>query len=261
MPQHSLMDFSSPKRRLIMGASAIALAAGLWFWPLATRSANMLPAAPAPAGLHGTYSTNFPRAENPISEHGKWSNGQKDGLDWADVRTKPGFAFGTEIGGSRPEPQKYDDSTAILTGTWGPDQTVQATVHSVNQNKDGKVWEEVELRLRSALAPHNATGYEVMFSCSKSQSAYCSIARWDGILGAFMMLKELKGSQYGVADGDVVKASIVGKVITVYINGVQIGQTSDYLFTGGNPGIGYYLEGTTGVNNTCGFSSFTATDE
>jgi len=260
MPQHSLMDFSSPKRRLIMGASAIALAAGLWFWPLATRSANMLPAAPAPAGLHGTYSTNFPRAENPISEHGKWSNGQKDGLDWADVRTKPGFAFGTEIGGSRPEPQKYDDSTAILTGTWGPDQTVQATVHSVNQNKDGKVWKEVELRLRSSLSAHNATGYEVMFRCAKTPQAYCNIARWEGGLGKFSYVKQVGGSQYGVADGDVVKASIIGNVITVYINGVQMFQATDDTFKSGNPGMGFFIDGATGVNGDFGFSSFMATD-
>ncbi len=262
MPQHSHRNFGGFKWKVVIGSSVIALVVVLCLWPLITRSANMLPAAVSPSpGTHGPYATNFPLAENPISEGGKWLNGQTDALDWTNVRTTPGFAFGTELGGVRPELEKYDDSTALLKGRWGPNQTAQATVRRLNQDLPEGVYEEVELRLRSALAPHNATGYEVMFSCSKSPRAYCSIARWDGILGAFMMLKELKGSQYGVADGDVVKASIEGKVITVYINGVQIGQTSDYLFTGGNPGIGYYLEGTTGVNNTCGFSSFTATDE
>ena len=76
-----------------------------------------------------------------------------------------------------------------------------------------------------------------------------------------MMLKETKGSQYGVADGDVVKASIVGQVITVYINGVQVVQARDYLFTRGNPGVGFYIEKATGVNDQCGFSSFTATSK
>jgi hypothetical protein len=255
------VDFTSPKRKLIMGASAVALAAGLWFWPLATRSANMLPAPPAPAELHGPYSTNFPRAENPISEHGNWSNGRKDGLDWADVRTKPGFAFGTEIGGSRPEPQKYDDSAAILTGTWGRDQTVQATVHSVNQNKDGKVWEEVELRLRSSISPHHATGYEVMFRCAKTPQAYCNIARWEGALGKFSYVKQVVGSQYGVADGDVVKASIIGNVITVYINGIQMIRVTDDAFKSGNPGMGFFIDGATGVNGDFGFSKFIATDK
>jgi hypothetical protein len=100
-----------------------------------------------------------------------------------------------------------------------------------------------------------------MFRCSKSPKAYCNIARWDGILGAFMMMKETQGSQYGVADGDVVKASIKGDTITVWINGVQITQVRDYLFTKGNPGIGFYIEGATGVDRQYGFSSFKATSE
>ncbi len=76
-----------------------------------------------------------------------------------------------------------------------------------------------------------------------------------------MMLKENHGSQYGVADGDVVKASIKGDTITVWINGVKITQARDYLFTKGNPGIGFYIEGTTGVDNQYGFSSFSASSE
>jgi hypothetical protein len=223
-------------------------------WPAAARP------APVPSGTAKSYSTKFPNAEDPISEGGKWISGKKAGLDWADVQVTPGFAFGTEIGGNRPAPEKYDDSTALLTGTWGPNQTVEARVHRINKDKDN-IYEEVELRLRSSLSPHNCTGYEVMFRCSKSPKAYCSIARWDGILGAFMMLKQAHGSQYGVADGDVVKASIKGEVITVWLNGVQILQTRDYLFKSGNPGIGFYLEGATGVNKQYGFSSFKATSE
>jgi len=229
-------------------------------WYIVSRSSTVLPAASVPSGTANSYSTNFPHAENPISEGGKWISGKKAGFDWADVRVVPGFVFGTEIGGNRPEREKYDDSTAILTGTWGPNQTAEAKVHRTNQDNDN-AYEEVELRLRSSLSPHNCTGYEVMFRCSKSPKAYCSIARWDGILGAWMMLKENHGAQYGVADGDVVKASIQGEVITVWINGVQIAQTRDYLFTSGNPGIGFYIEGTTGVDNQYGFSSFKATSE
>ncbi len=69
-----------------------------------------------------------------------------------------GRAFGTEINEAGPGPLKYDDSAAVLKGIWGPNQTVQATVHSVNPNQDGKVWEEVELRLRSSISPHSCTG-------------------------------------------------------------------------------------------------------
>ena len=248
------------KRRHAIVRSTTLLGAVLLVWYVATRSESLLPVASASGGTPKTYTTKFPLTENPISEGGKWLNGKKDGLDWADIRTTPGFAFGTEIGGDRPELQKYDDSTALLKGTWGPEQTAEATVHRTNKDNDN-IYQEVELRLRSAISPHNATGYEVMFRCSKSPKAYCNIARWDGILGAWMMLKETHGSQYEVADGDVVKASIAGQLITVYINGVQVVQTRDYLFTSGNPGMGFYLEKATGVNDQCGFSSFTATSE
>ena len=225
-----------------------------------TRTKTALPAIVAPRSTTNSYSTNFSRAENPIREGGKWISGKKAGLDWADVRVLPGFAYGLEIGGNRPAREKYDDSTALLTGKWGPDQTAEATVHRTNKDDDN-AYEEVELRLRSKLSRHKCTGYEVMFRCSKSPNAYCSIARWDGILGAYMMLQENRGSQYGVADGDVIKASIKGEVITVWINGVQIAQTHDYLFTDGNPGIGFYLEGATGVNEQYGLSRFSATSE
>jgi hypothetical protein len=227
--------------------------------PPVTGYFSRLPASGS-GGTHGPYATRFSGTENPMSEGGKWLNGHTDGLDWTDVRTTPGFAFGTEIGGHRPAPQKYDDSTALLEGTWGPDQTVQATVHSMNPNQDGKVFEEVELRLRSSISPHNCTGYEVMFRCSKIPQAYCNIARWEGPLGKFTMLKESYGSQYGVKDGDVVKATMIGKVLTVYINGVQMIQLSDGTFPNGNPGVGFYLEGASGVIGDFGFSSFMATD-
>jgi len=139
-------------------------------------------------------------------------------------------------------------------------QTAQATVRSVHPNQDGKVWEEVELRLRSSISPHNCTGYEIMFRCSKIPKAYCNIARWEGPLGKFTMLKQTEGSEYGVKDGDVVKASMIGRILTVYINGVQMIQLSDDKFASGNPGVGYYLEGATGVIGDFGFSSLMATD-
>jgi hypothetical protein len=202
---------------------------------------------------HRTYTTNFRLTENPISEGGRWINGKVAGLDWCDVATIPGLAFGVESGS-----RGYDDATALLKGNWGPDQTVQATVHSVNQNDN--ISEEVELRLRSSLSAHSATGYEINFRCSKTEKAYSEIVRWNGPLGNFTYLSQHNGSQYGVKDGDVVKAAIVGDVITVYINGVQVNQAKDSTYKSGNPGIGFFLEGAAGVNRDYGFSSFTASD-
>jgi len=247
------------RRMAEMAALALAVAASGWV--LAPRRATVLTAAPATGKLHGPYTTKFPRAENPLSEGGQWLNGEAIGLDWANVRTIPGLAFGMEIGGSRPEPQKYDDSTALLKGTWGPNQTVEATVYSVHPNQNDKVWEEVELRLRSSISAHNCTGYEVMFRCSKIPQAYCNVARWEGGLGKFTFLKNTGGSKYGVKTGDVVKASMIGNLMTVYINGEQIFQLTDDKFTSGNPGMGFFLDGDTGVGRDFGFTRFTATDQ
>jgi len=130
-------------------------------------------------GTGNNYTTNFPLSENPISEGGKWINGRTNGLDWADVSTTTGKAYGTESGSGG-----YDDSTAILTGNWGPDQTAQATVFA-SQGFVG----EVELRLRSAITAHRNTGYEINFS-----SGYCQVVRWEGPLGSFTMLANNTGA-------------------------------------------------------------------
>ena len=257
MSRSTFAAITGTTRKHAIVRSAATLVIVMLVWYLANWSARALPAGSASSGTPRSYTTNFPRAEDPLSEGGKWTNGQKDGLDWANVRTTSGLAFGTEYGGTRPAPQKYDDSTALLTGPWGPDQTAQATVHAVNQND--KIYEEVELRLRSALSPHQATGYEILFRSSKSPNAYCEVVRWNGPLGDFTYLSRAKGSQCGVASGDGVKASIIGNVITAYVNGVQVLRATDNTFESGNPGIGFYIEGATGTNSDYGFTSFTAT--
>jgi hypothetical protein len=207
----------------------------------------------ASPGARRIYTTKFPLAEKVISEQGNWENGKAVAVDWADVGTAHGRVFGLESGSTG-----YDDATALLTGRWGPDQTAQATVYSEHPNEN--VYEEVELRLRSSLSSHWASGYEILFRCSKTRNAYSDIVRWNGPLGSFTYLVHLEGERYGVTTGDVVKATIAGNIITSYINGVQAAQTVDNTFTTGSPGIGFFLTGGTGVNRDYGFTSFTASD-
>src|SRR5882672_6733604 len=123
-------------------------------------------AAGSGGGADGTrtHSTHFALTENPISEGGNWINGQTTGLDWHDVSTTPGLAIGHQSGSS------YTDGTALLTGAWGPTQTVEAVVHTVKQHDS--CYQEVEMRLRSALTAHSCTGYEISFKMSKTSSAY-----------------------------------------------------------------------------------------
>ena len=199
-----------------------------------------------------SYTTNFVLAENPISEGGKWINGKTTGLDWANLRTTPGLVFGTET-----DTVNYDDSTAILAGAWSANQMAQAQVHTVNQTSS--VFEEVELRLRTAISAHSITGYEINFRCTSDGTQYVQIVRWNGPLGDFSLLDARVGP--GLHNGDAVKATIVGSTITAYINGTQVVQVTDSTFTSGSPGMGFYIQGgSASQENDYGFTSFTASD-
>lgn len=212
-----------------------------------------------------TYTTHFPNTESPISEGGHWKNGALDGVDWTNCRTKAGLVFGTESGTNSDQ---YDDSTCILTGTWGPVQTVEATVFS--QNQSDAYFQEVELRLHSTMSAHSCTGYEVLFRVLHP-GGYATIVRWNGPLGKFTYLNQKPNSSYkGIRAGDVVKASIdASGVIVGYVNGVEVIRAIDTTYRGGNPGIGFWLlarggflrrgQGS-GTNADYGFSAFTATD-
>jgi chitodextrinase len=201
------------------------------------------------------YGTSFPLTENPISENNNWINGLSTGLDWGNVQTTAGLAFGTNVSGAPP----YNDSTAVLAGTWGPNQTVTGTVHSVNQTSS--IYEEVELRLRTTITPHNITGYEINFRCTSDGSQYIGIVRWNGPLNNFSYVTILDPGGPGIHDGDVVSASIVGSTITGYINGVAVITGTDSTYTNGSPGIGFWNQnGTVAANPNYGFISFSASD-
>ena len=199
------------------------------------------------------YTTTFQKGESPIQEGQNWINGRHDGLDWADVATKVRSAYGTESGSI-----KYDDSTALLTGEWNPDQTVEATVFTKNQSD--AIFEEVEVRLRSSISAHRNTGYEINFRCLKTVGAYTQIVRWNGKLGDFTYIDARGGAEFGVKDGDIVKGTIKGNVITAYINGRQVLQAADSTYKTGNPGMGFYLEGPPNRNTEFGFIKFSARD-
>ncbi len=199
-----------------------------------------------------SYTTSFPLTENPISEMGNWINGGTTGLDWGNVQTTPGLAFGTVVSGGPP----YNDSTAVLSGTWCSDQTAEATVHIASPNSN--IFEEVELRLRTTVTAHSIIGYEFNFRCTSDGSQYVQIVRWNGALNDFTYVNSTTGP--GLHDGDVVKATAVGSTLTSYINGVQQVQGTDSTYAGGSPGVGFYDQGgTASDNSTYGFTTYTAT--
>ena len=199
--------------------------------------------AAAPVNI---YTTSFSLKENPISEGGRWIGGKTVGIDWGGVSTTPGLAIG------HAGPKRFADATALLTGAWGPTQTAEAVVSS----KAPDNWPEVSLRLRSSLSAHHCSGYEISNSLRKGKSAYLIIVRWNGPLADFTYLAQIGGAKYGVTTGDVVKATIVGNVITAYKNGVKLAQVTDNTYSTGNPGMGF----NEGINGDYGITRFTATD-
>lgn len=205
----------------------------------------------ARTGATASYTTTFPLTESPISEGANWTNGLSAGFDWSNVSTTPGLAFGTQTG-----VDGFNDSLAVLRGTWGPDQAATGTVYTVNQVA-GDVFEEVEILLRFQITPHSARGYEINFSM-RSDGAYTQIIRWDGPLGVYALLDSR--AVPALQTGDQVAASIVGNTITTSINGAEIFHVTDNTFTDGNPGLGFYLQGATGVNGDYGFSCYSASD-
>ncbi len=206
-----------------------------------------------------TYTTNFPNTENPISEGGNWINGGTTGLDWSDVSTTPGLA----IGHQNPL-ANYTDATAILTGSWSADQQGTATVYQTNATTGCN--EEAEIRLRSAISAHVNRGYEIgaKVTTASDAAAYMFVVRWNGAVGDFTSLVSYTGTQYGLQNGDVLNAKIVGNTISVYKNGTLMFTTTDTIWTDGAPGIGLNLsnDGTNCASrhNDYGFSTFTATD-
>jgi len=216
--------------------------------------------------LERSYRTSFELDEPAISEGGLWLNGKKDGIDWADVITKGGRAYGSvtrmavaerrveqgNLEGSLPEGD-YDDPTAVLSGAWGKNQHAKGTVFS--KSPTAEYFQEVELRLRSAIAPNLCTGYEVFFRCLKTDEGYAEIVRWNGKVGDFTSLTKLIGAQYGVKDGDVIEATIHGNVIKGFINGVEVISATDDVFGSGSPGIGFnFFVGNTNLDH--GFTYF-----
>jgi hypothetical protein len=220
--------------------------------------------ADRPASVR-SYLTTFRSNERPISEGGVWLNGRRDGVDWSDVVAEDGVAHGGEVRMAIAEQRAeqgddvsapvgdYDDPTAVLGGIWGRNQHARARVFSRHQTD--RYYQEVEIRLRSAITPHSCTGYEVFWRCLKTDDAYAEIVRWNGRTGDFTSLARGTGSEYGVKDGDVVEASIVGNVIRSFINGREVLTATDDAFASGGPGIGFNFGcGDTYVDH--GFTSF-----
>jgi hypothetical protein len=214
-----------------------------------------------------SYSTDFELDESPISEGGLWLNGLADGVDWADVVTKNGVAYGgptrMDVAEQRAEQGNleddgevvgdYDDPTAVLAGEWGRNQHGKGRVYSKNPTEE--YFQEVQIRLRHTMRPNWCSGYEIFFRCLKSDTGYAEIVRWNGKVGDWTSLTRRQGPEFGVEDGDLIEATIEGNLIKGFINGVEVISVVDDVIDSGAPGIGFNF----GVGDTAadhGFSHF-----
>lgn len=202
-----------------------------------------------------TYTTKFDGSENPLSEGGNWSN---IGLAWTNIRKDGGIAYGTQTGIETGD-SRYADSYAVLSG-FPPDQ--EAWGEAYIAKPDSSCNQEVEILLRWTSSPNYTTGYECFARCTSDDSSYLVIARWNGPLANYTYLADLHGADYGLKNGDIIKASAIGNIITVYINGNKKAQAEDDTYKTGNPGIGIYLQCNDGkgfgTNRDFGFKEYSA---
>jgi hypothetical protein len=201
-----------------------------------------------PTSGNGSYSTDFNATENPISEGGRWEN-KFTRTFAAYVSTSGGRAFGLGSSG-------YNDSVAVLTGTYGRDQTITATAYRGGASGAA----EIELHLRMRMVPSSEEIYTYEVDICPSLGAV-ALVKWAGVQGQFTRLAEVAFD--GVADGDVFTASAIGPgnstVFTIKKNGKTIlTYTDTAAFTTGNPGIGFDA-GTPTAGQNLGWTSYSVT--
>jgi hypothetical protein len=219
----------------------------------------------ATAAQTAQYMTTFQTQENPFSEGGKWIDGRVTGLDWGSVQTLPnagGFhATGTIVNGPN-----YNDSTAVLSGSWSSDQSASAVIY--NALSASGCCKEVELRLRTTITAHSITGYEFDFSIVNGNN-YLNLVRWNGPVNSFTYCRlngacdsttptSVTGPQ--LHTGDTISAKAIGNELTLYVNNTLYFKTTDGTYQNGSPGIGFWnRNGTVADFNNFGFQSFVGT--
>jgi hypothetical protein len=211
-----------------------------------------------------SYQTNFPATEDPISENNNWINGAVTGLDWGNVQTTRGLAFGTVVSGGPP----YNDSTAALSGTWATNQSACGTVFIDPTLARNSAPLEIEIRLRVTIAPHNITGYEFNYGLGTSATngfLYAGAVRWNGPLNNFTGLGGASGVPPALQTGDVFCASAIGSTLKAWVvraGAVIVSWTeTDSTYSGGAPGIGFYNQGgSPSDNSNFGFTSYQASE-
>lgn len=207
-----------------------------------------------------SYSTTFSATEDPISEGGKWVNGETDGLLWSDVQTTGGIACASrEVDDGSVS--RYADPCAHISTSYlqfDPDQYVQATVSLATDYEDSGANHEIELWVRASIIENSAKGYEVLWNLLGG----AAVVRWDGGLGSYTPIDD--SLSWGVpADGDVMRVEISGSTLTVKINGAtkittDVTKIGGAYYSTGQPGLGFWPVYPDAVVTSYGWKDFEA---
>jgi len=191
-----------------------------------------------------TYSTSFPLTENPISEGGAWTTGGRVGVDWQDVRTERGLAFGVAASSG------YNDCIACLTRLRSARHFVRATVRKRPRYRPPST-HEVELLVGFTISEHVARGYEINFGYGID----AQVVRWNGPVSDFtpngsddwVDVGTGVGYPTGLADGDVIAATYDASsgavLIRLHLNGrpvFSVKDTGPRAIRTGAPGMGFF---------------------
>lgn len=188
--------------------------------------------------------------QNPIVDDGNWLLGGTDGLDWTNAAITSGVCKGTQ-----DNTGAFDDSFTIRKVVNCPNQKVRMRLRK--SGPPAGLY-EVEALLRGSMSAHNFTAYECFFA---RDGSYIQIVRHKGAFGQFEYIADF-GADAGAQDLDWYEAQIVGDNITMTLfqsDGVTqrwqytcditvgVGHTPTATISSGSMGMGYYIDGASGV--------------
>jgi hypothetical protein len=197
-----------------------------------------------------SFSSTFTGTENPLSESSNWSTP----ADRTDFRKLGGVAYGTQVGGA------YDDSIAMLAGTWSPDCEIITTIFVGTTSGI----QEVEHIHRC-----DATGryYEVNFA---HDGSYADFIRAEGggidLSDYTYIIPSLTYSipGGGISNGNRLRTRMDGSLLQAWIDRgagwVFIGEASDTAITSGKPGIGAFKTAGSGAMDQFCFTDFSVVE-
>jgi hypothetical protein len=193
----------------------------------------------------GSYSTNFPGTENPISEGGVW---RSQDTQLSRVQSRPGVAHGVI-----PYMAGYEDAYAFIGDrAFNANQEGEAVIYRA-AGYTPSANHEVEIILRCSDNGSSRTWYEVLWNAAGG----FEILYLTGPANGFNPLSTSVNNSLVPRDGDRFRARVVGNTISGYVNDELRVQATDSRITSGSPGMAFfYRQGAVAAN--FGFRSYTA---